>query len=46
MTVHLGNPERTPHSHVKLSTHDWLVIIPVPGNVTEITARLTLSTVR
>lgn len=49
--IHTDNYDRasrepTSHSHVKLSTHDWLIIIPVPGNVTEITASLTLSTVR
>lgn len=38
MTVHLGSPERTPHSHVKLSTHGWLIIILVAGNVTDITS--------
>lgn len=39
MTVHIGSPERTPHSHVKLSTHGWLIIL-VPGNVTEITTTM------
>lgn len=43
MTVHLGSPERTPHSHVKLSTHGWLIIILVAGNVTDITSTSIMS---